>query len=96
VILDLFIALGLVCAANLPFGYWRAGLAKLSPTWFVAVHAPVPLVFLIRHWLGLDWRLASLPLFLVAYFAGQFFGGRLRQARAARTGSADTPRPERR
>jgi len=96
VILDLCIALGLVFVANLPFGYWREGLAKLSPMWFVAVHAPVPLVFLIRHWLGLDWRLASLPLFLGAYFAGQFFGGRLRHARAARMCAADTTRPERR
>jgi len=89
VILELLIALGLVCAANLPFGYWRAGLAKLSPTWFVAVHAPVPLVFLIRHWLGLEWRLASLPLFLGAYFTGQFFGGRLRLARLAREGAVE-------
>lgn len=82
--MTLLFALGLVCATNLPFGYWRAGLAKLSPGWFVAVHAPVPLVFVIRHWLGLDWRLASLPLFIAAYFAGQFLGGRVRLARLAR------------
>jgi hypothetical protein len=83
---NLLLALGLVCAANLPFGYWRAGVAKLSPAWFVAVHAPVPLVFLIRELLDLEWRLATLPLFLGAYFLGQFAGGRIRLGYASRTG----------
>jgi hypothetical protein len=79
---NLLLALAVVCAANLPFGYWRAGLAKLSMPWFVAVHAPIPLVFLVRHWLSLDWRLATLPLFLGAYFLGQWLGGRLRRRAA--------------
>lgn len=84
--MSLLLALALVCAANLPFGYWRAGLAKLSPAWFVAVHAPVPLVFLIRELFDLEWRFATLPLFLVAYFLGQFAGGRIRLRYAGRTG----------
>jgi hypothetical protein len=79
--LNLLAALLLVAIANLPFGYWRAGLARLSPAWFVAIHAPIPLVFLIRHWLDLDWRLASLPLFLGAYFLGQWLGSRVRRRR---------------
>jgi hypothetical protein len=77
--MDLIAALLLVCLANLPFGYWREGLRKLSPLWFVAVHAPIPLVFGIRALLGLEWRLATLPLFLASYFAGQWLGGRLRR-----------------
>lgn len=84
--MSLLLALALVCAANLPFGYWRAGLVKLSPAWFVAVHAPVPLVFLTRELFDLDWRLATLPLFLCAYFLGQFIGGRVRLRYAGRTG----------
>jgi hypothetical protein len=76
---NLLVALAIVCAANVPFGYWRAGLAKLSPLWFVAIHAPIPLVFVVRHWLSLEWRLATLPLFLGVYFLGQFLGGRLRR-----------------
>jgi hypothetical protein len=86
--LNLLLALGLVCLANLPFGYWRAGLAKRSLPWIVAIHAPIPLVWLIRDLLGLEWRLASLPLFLGAYFMGQWLGGRLRVTSAARTGGS--------
>jgi hypothetical protein len=82
--LSLLLALLLVSLANLPFGYWRAGLARMSLAWFVAIHAPIPLVFLIRHWLGLDWRLASLPLFLGAYFFGQWLGSRVRRRRLPR------------
>jgi hypothetical protein len=58
---NLLLALLIVFAANLPFGYWRAGLAKLSLPWFVAIHAPIPLVFVVRYWLSLEWRLATLP-----------------------------------
>jgi hypothetical protein len=76
--LNLLIALGLVCAVNLPFGYWRAGLVKRSLPWIVAIHAPIPLVWLIRAMLGLEWRLATLPMFVGAYFLGQWLGGRLR------------------
>lgn len=84
--LYLLLALGLVFAANLPFGYWRAGLAKRSLPWIIAIHAPVPLVWLIRDLLDLEWRLATLPLFVGAYFLGQWLGGRLRRAHAPRTG----------
>lgn len=77
--MTLVVALALVWLANLPFGYWRAGLAKRSLPWFVAIHAPIPLVWLIRDLLGLDWRLATLPLFVGAYFLGQWLGGRSRR-----------------
>lgn len=69
---------------NLPFGYWRAGVRKFSPAWFVAVHAAVPLVVLMRMALGIDWRLVTLPLLVAAYFAGQAVGARWR----ARAGAA--------
>ena len=84
--MNLLLALGLVCAANLPFGYWRAGLAKRSLPWIVAIHAPIPLVWLIRAGLGLEWRLATLPMFVGAYFLGQWLGGRLRPRRAPGAG----------
>jgi len=70
-------ALLLVFVLNLPFGYWRAGFRKLSPGWFVAIHAPVPLVVLLRWALELPFRWTTLPLFVVAYFAGQAAGARL-------------------
>jgi hypothetical protein len=67
---------------NLPFGWWRAGLRKLSPAWFVAVHAAVPLVIGARLALGLPFRWLFVPLYAAAYFSGQALGARLR-ARAA-------------
>lgn len=64
---------------NLPFGYWRGGLRKLSVLWFVAIHAPVPLVIIIRkfHKLELSWGLA--PFLLGSFFLGQFLGRKLYQ-----------------
>jgi hypothetical protein len=75
-------AYALVLAAtfvvNLPFGYWRAALRKFSPAWFVAIHAPVPIVIGLRFALGLPFRWAVVPLFVAAYFGGQFVGNRWR------------------
>jgi len=77
-------ALALVAtfSLNLPFGWWRAGLRKFSPAWFVAIHAPVPMVIGLRFALGLPFRWEMLPLFVVAYFGGQTLGSRWRLARA--------------
>lgn len=83
----LAVALALVWLANLPFGYWRAGVAKRSLPWFAAIHLPIPLVWLVRYMLGLEWRLATLPLFVGAYFLGQWLGGRLRGSRISTGGS---------
>lgn len=65
---------------NLPFGYWREGVQKFSAAWFVAVHAAVPLVILMRLALGIDWSLRILPFMVAAYFGGQAGGARLRRA----------------
>jgi hypothetical protein len=67
-----------VFAVNVPFGFWRAGLRKLSMPWFVAVHAPVPLVVLMRYAAGLGLGLSTFPVLVGAFFAGQFVGGKLR------------------
>ncbi len=63
---------------NLPFGFWRAGVQKFTLPWFLAVHAPVPLVIAIRILMGLGWQLATFPILVCAFFAGQFLGGKLR------------------
>lgn len=62
---------------NLPFGYLRGGMRKLSVLWFVAIHAPVPLVIIIRefHDLELSWTLA--PFLLGSFFIGQFAGRKI-------------------
>ena len=67
---------------NLPFGYWRAGVRKFSPAWFVAVHAAVPMVVGLRLALGIPFRWAVFPLFVLAYFGGQAVGARLRARRS--------------
>jgi hypothetical protein len=67
---------------NLPFGWWRAGLHKFSAAWFVAVHAAVPVVIGLRVALGLPFRWAALPAFVLAYFGGQYVGSRWRLRRA--------------
>ena len=70
---------------NIPFGWFREGTRKFSASWFVAVHAAVPLVILIRLASGvsLGWR--TLPFLVLAYFLGQTFGARLRRGFAARS-----------
>jgi hypothetical protein len=82
-LLAYLVALAVTFALNLPFGYWRAGVRKFSPQWFVAVHAAVPLVIALRYSLGLPFRWSMFPLFVVAYFGGQLAGSRLRLRRRA-------------
>ena len=68
----------LVFLINLPFGYWRASVRKMSRRWFLAVHIPVPLVIALRVYSGLGFKLISFPVIIGAYFLGQFVGGKLR------------------
>jgi hypothetical protein len=68
-------------ALNLPFGFWRAGVRKFSLAWFLAVHAPVPLIVAMRFAAGLGWRLATFPILIGAFFGGQLLGGRIRASR---------------
>lgn len=86
-------AAALILALNLPFGYWRAGVRKLSAPWFLAVHAPVPLAIGLRFALGLPFRWSTLPLYVAAFCAGQWLGGRLRaHARPSESPGADEDR----
>ena len=66
---------------NLPFGFWRAGVRKFSPAWFLAVHATVPLIVGMRLAAGLGWRLSTFPVLIGAFFGGQLIGGRIRASR---------------
>jgi hypothetical protein len=65
---------------NLPFGFWRAGVRKFSVAWFLAVHAPVPMIVGLRLAAGLGWRLSTFPVLVGAFFGGQLLGGRIRSA----------------
>ena len=69
-----FVALA-VLLLNLPFGLWRARTKKFSPSWFLAVHAPIPGVIALRILSGLGWRLVTFPILIGAFFVGQLLGG---------------------
>ncbi|HUI67498.1 MAG TPA: hypothetical protein VL087_04770 [Nitrospirota bacterium] len=77
----------IVFIINLPFGYWRANERKLSPRWFLSIHAPVPLVIAIRVLSGLGWQFITFPIMIGAFFGGQFAGGRLYRMLSNRSGA---------
>ena len=77
------LAFGVTFVINLPCGYWRASVRKFSPQWFMAVHAAVPMVIAMRFAFGLPFRWSMFPLFVAAYFGGQYVGSRLRLRRPA-------------
>ena len=68
----------LVFVINLPFGYWRASVRRLSRRWFLAALIPVPVVIALNIYSGFRFRLMIFPVIIGAYFLGQFVGGRLR------------------
>jgi len=71
----LWIVVALIALVNLPFGFWRAGLRRLSTPWLVAVHAPVLFAIGLRYAAGLGFRWQTLPLYVAAFFGGQWLGG---------------------
>jgi len=74
---SIWFASGVVFLINLPFGAWRARSRKLSPSWFAAVHVPVVLAIGFRVLMGIRFMLATVPIFVGAFFLGQSVGGRL-------------------
>ncbi|MGB5623069.1 MAG: hypothetical protein WBN65_11300 [Gammaproteobacteria bacterium] len=79
--LEFLVLLLAIVLVNLPFGYWREGVKKFSPAWFVAVHAAVPVIVVMRMALDIEWRLVNLPFMVAAYFVGQTIGARMRRRR---------------
>lgn len=66
----------LVFLINLPFGYWRSKVKKLSVQWFLAIHLPVPFVYALRTYAGIDWSILSFIILIGCFFLGQFVGSR--------------------
>lgn len=65
---------------NIPFGYWRANTKKLSFLWFLLIHTPVPMVIYLRTALEIELSFATAPLLFSTYFAGQYFGKKLKES----------------
>jgi len=60
---------------NLPMGYVRSLTRKFSFAWFLCIHAPIPIIVLGRLFSGLSYK--YIPVFLVAAFLGQVWGGKV-------------------
>jgi hypothetical protein len=73
---------------NIPMGYWRESVRKFSPAWFVAVHAAVPLVVLMRHKSHIGFAWWTYPPMILCYFGGQFIGSRYRRRKLAAAGDS--------
>ncbi len=82
----LAISLWLTFMLNIPFGYWRAHAKARGDRkeWFISIHAPVPIVFLIRRLIGAGYSM--IPLFILAFFMGQYLGGKVNAAFRSRNG----------
>ena len=92
----LLASLSLTLMVNIPFGYWRA-YAKRNRRrieWFLAVHAPVPLIAVLRKWSGIALSaeyIAVMALFVAMYFIGQRLGGKM-HTRLASSGCIEAGR----
>jgi hypothetical protein len=62
-------------ATNAVLGVWRSGLRRFSPSWFLAIHASIPLLVAMRLLLiRPNW---VIPPEIGLAFVGQFVGGRV-------------------
>ncbi len=59
----------------LPFGAWRVRARSKSLSWWLAIHVPIPLFFLLRR--GLDLSFWFIAVSVAAAIAGQYTGGRI-------------------
>jgi hypothetical protein len=75
--MNLFFVSISVLIINIPFGYWRQHVRKFSLGWILAVHLPVPFVVLLRFSFHLGFQLYTYPFLVIAFFLGQFFGGKV-------------------
>jgi hypothetical protein len=65
----------IVALVTLPFGFYRAYTRKLSVRWFLAIHVPVPFVFLTRYEAGLSYWF--IPFTFATCITVQILGSRL-------------------
>ena len=60
---------------NLPFGFVRAKAKRYSFRWFLYIHVPIPLIFIIRNLSHIEMK--YIPFFAIAAVMGQIIGGKL-------------------
>jgi hypothetical protein len=67
----------LVFFLNIPFGYWRANVKKLSLQWFLAIHIPVPFIIALRIFGGIGFIWYTYVFLVGGFFLGQKVGSML-------------------
>lgn len=63
-----------VLALNIPFGYWRANVKKLSTQWILAIHIPVLIVITLRILVSVGFAWYTFVFLVTAFFLGQSLG----------------------
>ncbi|KAI3783318.1 hypothetical protein L1987_42396 [Smallanthus sonchifolius] len=66
-------------AANVPLGAWREHTEKFSPSWFVAVHAAVPFIAMLRK--SVLMPKTAMAFTIAASVLGQVIGSRAERYR---------------
>ncbi|KAI3817680.1 hypothetical protein L1987_11477 [Smallanthus sonchifolius] len=66
-------------AANVPLGIWREHTEKFSPSWFVAVHAAVPFIGMLRK--SVLMPKSAMAFTIAASVLGQVIGSRAERYR---------------
>ncbi|KAE8679450.1 hypothetical protein F3Y22_tig00111402pilonHSYRG01482 [Hibiscus syriacus] len=66
-------------AANVPLGIWREHTKKFSPSWFIAVHAAVPFIAMLRK--SVLMPKSAMAFTIGASILGQVIGSRAEQYR---------------
>lgn len=66
-------------AANIPLGIWREHTEKFSPSWFVAVHAAVPFIGMLRK--SVLMPKSAMAFTIAASILGQVIGSRAERYR---------------
>jgi hypothetical protein len=74
----------LVLIFNIPFGYWRYHVKRLSLQWFLAIHIPVPFIILARIFSDIGFHWITYVFLVSTFFLGQFIGGQIYKYRKAR------------
>ncbi|XP_024531565.1 uncharacterized protein LOC9633557 [Selaginella moellendorffii] len=76
------LAIGLLgMATNVPLGVWREHTKKFSPEWFVAVHAAVPFIAMMRK--AVNMPKLAMAFTIGASILGQVIGSRAERIRLA-------------
>jgi len=60
---------------NIPFGYLKAGVKKLGIKWFLYLHIPIAIEFLVRRYFNMSYY--YIPIFMILLLLGQKFGAYL-------------------